>query len=103
MGPGKIEITYVVTRGSGRGVVLTPHVHEDGKYVASMTRFERDYIRVESLRELQILAQHGFSIRMSSSQSTTHRAPSLISPESLQIEVAFRNFALSSAPAHQRK
>jgi hypothetical protein len=78
-------MSYIVSRGDEPGVVLTPHLHEDGKYVASMTRFENDYIRVESIRELGILAQHGFSIRMSSPSSTNHRAPSLISPGSLKI------------------
>ena len=79
------SMSYTVSRGSEPGAVLTPHLHEDGKYVASMTRFEQDYVRVESVRELGILAQHGFSVRMSSPSSTNHRAPSLISPESLQI------------------
>ena len=78
-------ISYTVSRGNEPGAVLTPHLHDDGKYVASMTRFEQDYIRVESIRELGILAKHGFSIRMSSLSSTNHRAPSLISPGSLQI------------------
>ncbi|OAX87257.1 hypothetical protein A7D16_16230 [Xanthomonas nasturtii] len=78
-------ISYTVSRGREPGFVLTPHLHEDGKYVASMTRFEQDYVRVESVRELGILAQHGFSIRMSSHISANHQAPSLISPGSLQI------------------
>lgn len=84
--PEASAMTFIVLRGDEAGVVLTPHMHEDGKYVASMTRFERDYIRVESIRELGILAKHGFSIRMSSASSGKHRAPSLISPGSLQIE-----------------
>jgi hypothetical protein len=78
-------MSYIVSRGDEVGAVLTPHLHEDGKYVASMTRFEKDYVRVESMRELGILAKHGFSIRMSSPSSTCHRAPSLISPSSLQV------------------
>ena len=28
-------LTYVVTRGGEKGVVLTPHKGDDGKYVAS--------------------------------------------------------------------
>ena len=78
-------ISYVVSSGEEAGIVLTPHIHDDGKYVASMTRFERDYVRVESLREVSILARHGFSIRMSNKNSVNHRAASLISPSSLQI------------------
>lgn len=78
-------MSFVVSRGDEPGTILTPHLHDDGKYVASMTRFERDYVRVESIRELGILAKHGFSIRMSSPSSVKHRAPSLISPGSLQM------------------
>jgi len=73
---GKFE--YVVNRGDEVRVVLTPHRYGDGKYVASMSRFEKDYVRVETLRELRILAEHGFRIRMSNGNSTKHRAPSLI-------------------------
>lgn len=87
-------MTYTVTRGNEVETVLTPHLHEDGKYVASMTRFERDYVRVESVRELGILAKHGFSIRMSSFSSINHRAASLISPRSLQI--TFRELTVES-------
>lgn len=79
-------LEYVVSRGSEIGVVLSPHLHEDGKYVASMTKFEDDYIRVETKRELRILAKHGFSIRMSNHESKSHRSPSLISPDSLQLD-----------------
>jgi hypothetical protein len=78
------SITFVVSRGEEPGAVLTPHLHEDEMYVASMTRFEKDYVRVRTIRELGILARHGFSIRMSSPSSVNHRAPSLISPASLQ-------------------
>lgn len=87
-------MSYIVSRGDESGAVLTPHTHEDGKYVASMTRFEKDHVRVESICELGILAQHGFSIRMSSPGSTNHLAPSLISPGSLQI--VFRESAVEA-------
>ena len=81
-------ITYTVSRGDEKGVILTPHLHEDGKYVASMTRFEEDYVRVETFRELLILLRHGFSIRMSNPASAKHRAPSLISPASAVVDHA---------------
>ena len=76
-----VGLSYIVSRGECTGEILTPHRHEDGKYVASMTRFEKDYIRVETVRELGILVQHGCSVRMSGAGS----APSLISPGSLQV------------------
>jgi len=76
---------YIVTKGEEAGITLTPHRHKDGAYVVSPSRFECDYIRVESLHELTALAQQGYSIRMSSPQSKLHRAPSLISSESLEL------------------
>ncbi len=82
------QITYTVSRGAEIGVVLSPHLHEDGKYVASMTRFDEDYVRVETYRELLILMKHGFSVRMSNPDSENHRAPSLISPGSAVVTAA---------------
>ena len=87
-------MSFVVSRGDEPGTILTPHLHDDGKYVASMSRFEKDYVRVESIRELGILAKHGFSIRMSCLDSAKHRAPSLISPASLQ--VTYRDSAIEA-------
>jgi hypothetical protein len=79
------SMVYLVRRGEEQGTELLPHRHEDGMYVASLTRFERDYIRVGTLRELAILVRQGFSIRMSNPDSTKHKAPSLIAPASLGI------------------
>jgi hypothetical protein len=79
------DLKFTVSRGKEVGVVLTPHRHEDGKYVASMTRFQVDYVRVETVRELRILAKQGFSIRMSNPDSENHRSPSLIAPASLGV------------------
>jgi hypothetical protein len=73
----------IVKRGGEIGVVLTPHKHEDGRYVASLSRFERDYIRVDSLRELKILSDNGFSIRTSNPDSQNHKSPSLVIPGSI--------------------
>ena len=75
----KSKLEHIVDRGGEASIILTPHQYEDGKYVASMTRFEKDYVRVETLRELRILAEQGFRIRMSNANSAKHRAPSLIS------------------------
>lgn len=79
-----MEAKNVVIRGAEPGVVLTPHKHDDGKYVASLTRFEDDYIRVETVRELKILADNGFSVRMSNPDTKNHRSPSLIIPSSIE-------------------
>jgi hypothetical protein len=83
----EVEISYKVSRGLGSGTVLHPHRHDDGMYVASKTRFERDYIRVATVGELLILIGNGFSIRMSCPGSKTHAAPSLISPSSISVAV----------------
>jgi hypothetical protein len=77
------SMAYVVRRGAEIGVTLSPHKHDDGSYVASKTRFERDYIRVESLTKLVALAKAGYKVRMSARDSKKHRAPSLISPRSI--------------------
>ena len=42
---------FVVARGRGAGTVLVPHVHDDGMYVVSPSRFEKDYVRTPSLAE----------------------------------------------------
>ena len=58
------------------GKPLYPHLHEDGKFVASHTRFKVDYIRVETEEQLQALVAAGYSARMSN--PTLKAAPSLI-------------------------
>lgn len=78
-----ISIKYVVTAGAEPDTILYPHKHNNGKYVASMSRFKKDYIYVDTLRELSILAKYGFSIRMSNKNTQNHNSPSLISPSSL--------------------
>lgn len=60
-----------------------PHRHSDGMYVASATRFEVDYMRVETTEELTALLQQGYSIRMSSRAPKT--SPSLISPKNVTV------------------
>jgi hypothetical protein len=78
-------LTFVVTRGREKGVVLTPHRGEDGKYVASRTRFKKDYVKVEKVEDLILLMQKGYGVRMSNQDSDTHRGPSLIRPSGIKI------------------
>ena len=78
-------LRYVVTRGREKGVVLTPHRGEDGKYVASRTRFKKDYVKVERVKDLIPLMQKGYGVRMSNQGSDTHRGPSLIRPSGIKI------------------
>jgi len=65
------------------GLPLYPHRHEDGMYVASRTRFEVDYVRVETLDQLEALVGLGYSARMSNPEIP--QAPSLISPRSIEL------------------
>lgn len=71
---------YIVKRGREIGTILVPHRHSDGMYVASRSRFARDYVRVANIKELEALVSKGFGVRMSNRGSEYHRAPSLISP-----------------------
>ena len=73
----------VVQRGKAVGTILYPHVHKDGHYVVSPTRYEKDYIRVRSLEEVKEHLRRGFSVRMSNPNQANHRAPSLVAPSSV--------------------
>jgi hypothetical protein len=75
------ELTYTVKDGRGAGTALTPHVHRDGCYVVSMSRFDADYVRVPVGEPLLPWVQRGFSVRM----SAPGRAPSLIHPSSIVV------------------
>jgi hypothetical protein len=78
------KIRYVVRRGRAAGAVLTPHLHEDGHFVVSRTRFEKDYVRVRSEDALLYWIRDGYSVRMSNPKVASHRSPSLIAPSSLE-------------------
>jgi hypothetical protein len=74
---------YKVKRGKDNGVVLLPHIHEDGCYVVSPTRFKIDYIRVPRGEALSPWLKKGLKLRMSNPDQRT-RAPSLIAPPSIE-------------------
>jgi hypothetical protein len=80
----KKEIHFVVQRGKAANTILYPHLHADGCYVVSPSRFEKDYIRVRSIDEVEIYLGRGYSLRMSNQDSANHRAPSLIAPGSIK-------------------
>lgn len=79
------KIRYTVKRGQAIGSILTPHIHEDNHYVVSLTRFEKDYIRVKEESALLEWMAQGFSVRMSNPEIKSHKSPSLISPESIEV------------------
>ncbi len=76
--PGK-GLYCVVKRGKNAGTELTPHVYQDGCYVVSLTRFEKDYIRVPRNERLTPWLTRGFKVRMSAGGI----APCLIAPGSI--------------------
>lgn len=53
------------TRGDHKGKPIYPHRHKDGTYVASSSRFEIDYVHVETEGELEALVRSGLGARMS--------------------------------------
>lgn len=59
------DIQAKISSGVHKGKPLYPHLHKDGKYVASPSRFEVDYIRVEKIEELAALVRSGYAARMS--------------------------------------
>jgi hypothetical protein len=67
-----------------KGVILTPHLYRDGRYVASESRFNADYQYVKEVRELIPHILEGLSIRMSSNLKRNH--PRLISAEIILIQ-----------------
>lgn len=78
------NIRAQVSRGAHKGTHLFPHKHADGKYVATTSRFEEDYVRVDSVDELKTLVESGFGARMSNPK--TGNAPSFIVNKSIQVE-----------------
>ncbi|MEP1446261.1 MAG: hypothetical protein ABJK37_09155 [Paraglaciecola sp.] len=66
------------------GKLLIPHLHEGKYYVASTSRFEKDYIKVETLNELEALVRSGYGARLKAEDS--NNAPSIITPASIKFE-----------------
>ena len=77
-------IRCTVKRGRYIGTVLSPHLHEDGHFVVSLSRFENDYVRVKNEADLIHWVAKGYSVRMSNPNVKSHRAPSLISAGSVE-------------------
>lgn len=67
-----------VSRGKNNGRTLSPHV-QNGHYIVSPTRFERDYKFVPKSEDLEPYLKRGLKLRM----SAPGLAPSLISPASI--------------------
>lgn len=81
-----MKITARITRGKNAGKLLHPHLHKDGMYVVSKTRFEKDYIRLEYLHEIASHIAAGYSLRMSNQEEGV-LAASLINPTAISVTV----------------
>jgi len=81
---GPAGLHAVISRGRYKGVILRPHVHEDGSYVVSASRFEEDYVHLDDLDEVEDWLDRGYSLRMSNRAEAPDHAPSLIVPASIR-------------------
>jgi hypothetical protein len=70
------------SRGEHKGKSIYPHKHKNGTYVASPSRFEVDYVHVNTEDELEALVRSGLSARMSS--PFIEQAASLIKSENIE-------------------
>jgi hypothetical protein len=86
-----------VSRGKYEGTPLFPHLHEDGMYVATRTRYKADYVRVKSLEQLEALVQQGYGARMSNPDITN--APSFIVNKNIEVSAKENNLLKSLSKA----
>jgi hypothetical protein len=78
----KTNLHAFVARGPKTGTILYPHLHRDGNYVVSMTKFKKDYKFVDDSSELLGWLEKGFRLRMSNKAGGI-ATPSLIKPEKI--------------------
>lgn len=79
-----MKIVAEVKRGQHIGKLIYPHRNKEGMYAISLTRFEKDYIRVETLEEVAAYVAKGFKVRMSNPDDGI-KAASLIEPGAICI------------------
>ena len=60
-----MTIYAISSRGKTKGEAMTPHKHDDGKYVVSKSRFTKDYVRLRSVDEIREYVERGYGVRMS--------------------------------------
>lgn len=65
------------------GAPLFPHLHKDGMYVATRTRYKADYVRVETQDQLEALVLKGYGARMSNHDIPN--APSFIANKNIEL------------------
>lgn len=77
-----MKIIAKVARGKNAGTLIYPHLHADGMYVVSKTRFKRDYIRLANLHGVVTHIAEGYKVRMSNPTKGI-TASSLITPSAI--------------------
>lgn len=81
----KISPFYALIKsGPYKGMRQYPHLHPDGRYVATTSKFKADYVRVADEDELSALVRAGFGARLSN--LSISNAPSYITKNSLIFE-----------------
>ncbi|PTR15720.1 hypothetical protein C8R31_103313 [Nitrosospira sp. Nsp2] len=80
----KEKLLYFVKRGKNAGIVLTPHLYEDGFFRAYKTNSRNDPngkegTRVTNESDLISLVRSGYHVRMSNPMKG--HAPSTVKPE----------------------
>ena len=78
-----MKIYAVVSRGPQKGETVTPHLHDDGKYVVSPTPFERDHVRAATLEGFASKIRKGVKGRF---YFPIAKGPRLFSQSSIYIE-----------------
>jgi hypothetical protein len=73
-----------ISIGPDKGKRLYPHLHQGGYYVASTSKFEKDYIKVKTLDELEALVRSGYGARLKATDS--NNAPSIVKSTSIKFE-----------------
>lgn len=73
-----------ISKGTFKGQDLFPHKHTNGKYVASPSKFEIDYVYVDNEKELEALIRSGLSARMSN-PDIGYNSPSLKIPKNINL------------------
>jgi len=77
------KLTAIKNRGEFKGEPLFPHKHKDNTYVASSSRYEIDYIPVDTEEELESLVRAGYGVRMSN--PNIKQAASFIASDKISI------------------
>lgn len=79
-----LPLTATKNRGAYKGQPLFPHLHHDGMYVATKSKYEVDYVRVPTIEELAALVRAGYGARMSNADIP--HAPSYIAHSKITLQ-----------------